>query len=103
MLPRFIYNGEMMSSFDETVFRFLRRMYDEAGGKPGVWVDAFDAAEKVGISLQPMEYTPYFRYLKDSGWITTAGIYGDNACMITPDGIRVAEQDRPDTERYSST
>lgn len=91
-----------MNDFDKQWFRFLQQIYYGAEGKPSVWVDAFDAAEKVGISTEPMEYTPYFRYLKDSGWITTAGIYGDNACMITLEGIRVAEQDRPDTTRYSS-
>lgn len=91
-----------MNDFDKQWFRFLQQIYRDAEGKPSAWVDAFDAAEKVGISTEPMEYDPYFRYLKDSGFITTEGIYGDNACKITPEGIRVAKQDRPDTKYYGS-
>ncbi len=79
-------------SMEEQAYRLLRAVYDLAEGNPEQWVAGAGAAERAGIPFTTQDYDPSFRYLKQSGLITTDTLVHNEVCKLTPKGIRVMEQ-----------
>jgi hypothetical protein len=79
-------------SIEEQAYRLLGAIYDIAEGNPKQWVAGTEAAKRAGIPFTTREYDPLFRYLKQSGLITTENLAYNEFCKLTPRGIRVMEQ-----------
>jgi len=72
--------------------QLLRAIYDLADGNHGQWIAVAEAAERASIPFTAKDYYPSFRYLKQSGLITTDNLVYDEVCKLTPKGVRVMEQ-----------
>ena len=79
-------------SMEERAHRLLTAIYDLAEGNPEQWIVGAQAAERAGIPFTPQDYDPLFRYLKQSGLITTDNLVHNQVCKLTPKGARVVEQ-----------
>jgi hypothetical protein len=79
-------------SLEEQAYKLLEAIYDLAEGNPGQWVAGAEAAERAGIPFTRQDYDPLFRYLKQSGLVTTDDLVYNEVCKLTPKGVRVMEQ-----------
>jgi hypothetical protein len=79
-------------SMEEQTYQLLRAIYDLAEGNPRQWVTGEEAAERAGIPFTTQDYNPLFRYLRQSGLITTDNLIHNEVRKCTPKGIRVVEQ-----------
>jgi hypothetical protein len=79
-------------SMEKHTYQLLRAIYDLAEGNPGQWVAGADAAERADIPVTTRDYDLLFRYLRQSGLITTDNLVHNEICRLTPKGIRVVEQ-----------
>jgi hypothetical protein len=77
---------------EKHTYQLLRAIYDLAEGNPGQWVAGADAAERADIPVTTRDYDLLFRYLRQSGLITTDNLVHNEVCRLTPKGIRVVEQ-----------
>jgi hypothetical protein len=79
-------------AMEEQTYQLLRAIYDLAEGSPGRWVAGAEAAERAGIPFTTQDYDLLFRYLRQSGLITTDDLIHNEVCKLTPKGVRVVEQ-----------
>jgi hypothetical protein len=79
-------------SMEEQTYQLLRAIYDLAEGSAGRWVAGAEAAERAGIPITTQDYDLLFRYLRQSGLITTDNLIHNEVCKLTPKGIKVVEQ-----------
>jgi hypothetical protein len=79
-------------SLEEQAYKLLEAIYDLAEGNPGQWVAGAEAAERAGIPFTRQDYDPLFRFLKQSGLVTTGNLVYNEVCKLTPKGVRVMEQ-----------
>ena len=79
-------------SLEEQAYKLLEAIYDLAEGNPGQWVAGAEAAERAGIPFTRQDYDPLFRYLKQSGLVTTGNLVYNEVCKLTPKGVRVMER-----------
>jgi hypothetical protein len=79
-------------SLEAQAYKLLEAIYDLAEGNPGQWVAGAEAAERAGIPFTMQDYDPLFRYLKQSGLVTTGNLVYNEVCKLTPKGVRVMEQ-----------
>ena len=79
-------------SMEQQAQLLLRAIYDLAEGNPGQWVAGAEAAERSSIPFTTQNYDPLFRYLKQSGLITTDNLVHNEVCKLTSKGIREVEQ-----------
>jgi DNA-binding IscR family transcriptional regulator len=77
---------------EEQTYQLLRAIYDLAEGSPGRWVAGAEAAERAGIPFTTQDYDLLFRYLRQSGLITTDDLIHNEVCKLTPKGVRVVER-----------
>jgi hypothetical protein len=83
-------------AIEQQARQLLRAIYDLAEGNPGQCVAGTEAAERAGIPFATQEYDLLFRYLKQTGLITTDKLVHNEVCKLTPKAIRVMEQvERP--------
>jgi hypothetical protein len=79
-------------STEEQAYRLFEAIYELAEGNPEQWVAGPEAAERAGIPFTPQNYDPLFRYLKQSGLITTENLVHNQVCKLTLKGVRVMER-----------
>jgi hypothetical protein len=79
-------------SMEQQAQLLLRVIYDLAEGNPGQWVAGAEAAERASIPFTAQDHDPLFRYLKQSGLITTDNLVHNEVCKLTPKRIREVEQ-----------
>jgi len=79
-------------AMEEQTYQLLRAIYDIAEGNSGRWVAGAEAAQRAGIPFTTQEYDLLFRYLRQSGLITTDNLIHNEDCKLTPKGVRVVEQ-----------
>ncbi len=79
-------------STEEQAYQLFEAIYELAEGNPEQWVAGPEAAERAGIPFTPQDYDPLFRYLKQSGLITTENLVHNQVCKLTPKGVRVMER-----------
>jgi hypothetical protein len=79
-------------AMEEQTYQLLRAIYDLADGNPGRWVAGAEAAERADIPFTTQDYDLLFRYLTQSGLITTDDLIHNEVCKLTPKGVRVVEQ-----------
>jgi hypothetical protein len=79
-------------AMEEQTYQLLRAIYDLADGNPGRWVAGAEAAERADIPFTTQDYDLLFRYLRQSGLITTDDLIHNEVCKLTPKGVRVVEQ-----------
>ena|SRR5215207_3966184 len=78
-------------SLEEQAYKLLEAIYDLAEGNPKQWVAGAEAAKRASMPFTTQDYDPLFRYLKQSGLITTENLVYNEFCKLTPKGIRVME------------
>jgi hypothetical protein len=79
-------------SLEEQAYKLLGAIYDLAEGNTGQWVAGAEAAERASIPFTRQDYDPLFRYLKQSGLVTTGNLVHNEVCKLTPKGVRVMKQ-----------
>ena len=79
-------------STEEQARQLFEAIYDLAEGNPGQWVAGPEAAERAGIPFTTRDYDALFRHLRQSGLITTDNLVQNEACKLTPKGVRVMER-----------
>lgn len=79
-------------SMEEQTYQLLKAIYDLAEGNSGQWVAGAEAAERASIPFTTQDYDPLFRYLRQSGLITTDNLIHNEVCKLTPKGVMVIEQ-----------
>jgi hypothetical protein len=79
-------------SMEEQAAQLLRAIYDLAEGNHGQWVAVAEAAERADIPFTAEAHYPSFRYLKQSGLITTDNLVYNEVCKLTLNGVEVMEQ-----------
>jgi hypothetical protein len=79
-------------STEEQAYQLFEAIYELAEGNPEQWVAGPEAAERAGIPFTPQNYDPLFRYLKQSGLITTENLVHNQVCKLTPKGVRAMRQ-----------
>jgi hypothetical protein len=79
-------------SMEQQAQQLQRAIYDLAEGNPGQRVAIAEAAERASIPFTAKDYNSPSQYLKQSGLITTDNLIHNEACKLTPNGIRVMEQ-----------
>ena len=77
---------------EEQTYQLLKAIYDLAEGNSGQWVAGAEAAERASIPFTTQDYDPLFRYLRQSGLITTDNLIHNEVCKLTPKGVMVIEQ-----------
>ena len=79
-------------AMEEQTYQLLRAIYDLAEGSPGRWVAGAEAAERTGTPFTTQDYDLLFRYLRQSGLITTDDLIHNEVCKLTPKSVRVVER-----------
>lgn len=91
-LPRSSVRRVSRQSMEQQAQHLLTAIYDLAEGNPRQWVAGSEAAERAGIPFTMQDYDPLFRYLRQTGLITTDNLVHNEVCRLTPKGIRMVEQ-----------
>jgi hypothetical protein len=79
-------------STQEQAYQLFEAIYDLAGGDPEQWVAGPEAAERAGMPFDTQDYDLSFRYLKQSGLVTTENLVHNEVCKLTTQGAKAMEQ-----------